>query len=193
MNLSIDSFHIICIKYINNYVNYYYDDVRINYKFINNGGVVNVFLHGWGRSSSDFYEIIKDLNIKSWLSIDFPPFGKSDEPKNWSVFTYANMLISLLRRLKIEKVNLIGHSFGGRVAIIVAGMEKNMVEKLILVDSAGMKPKRNLKTRYQILKYKVFKKMRFNTSKFGSTDYKNLSENMKRVFSNIVNTNLQGL
>lgn len=170
-------------------MNYVYCKTNIYYEFYKtDDSVTNVFLHGWGRSSLDFKEIYKGQN---YLLIDFPPFGKSNEPQNWSVYTYANMVICLLRHLNIKKINLIGHSFGGRIAIILSGMENELVNKLILVDSAGIKPKRKIKSKLKILKYKIYKAFHLNLDKFGSSDYKSLSTNMKKTFVNIVNTNLE--
>ena len=178
-------------KHINNCVIYNFNNVKINFKFVNNGGIVNIFLHGWGRDMRDFDDVVKIKNNVSYLLIDFPPFGKSGEPQNWTIFTYANMLISLIRHLKIKKANLIGHSFGGRVAILVAGMEKELIENLVLVDSAGMRPKRKIGVKFKVFKYKIMKKLGLNTNSFGSEDYKKLSSNMKATFNNIVNTYLE--
>jgi len=172
-------------------VNYCFSNVNIKFNFVDNGGVVNIFLHGWGRDLNDFEDIIKTKNNTSWLALDFPPFGKSGQPFDWNIYTYANMLISLIRHLKIEKFNLIGHSFGGRVAIIVAGMEKDKINKLVLIDSAGMKPKRSIRRKFKIFKYKVYKKLKLNLEKFGSNDYKKLNNNMKKIFSNVVSTYLE--
>ena len=172
-------------------MNYFYGGVKIDYvsKFSKNE-TVNVFLHGWGRSKEDFYEIIEALRLKNYLILDFPPFGKSGQPSNWTIFTYASMVTCLLNHLKIKKVNLIGHSFGGRVAIIISGKEKELVNKLVLVDSAGLKPKSSRKKKFLQFKFKLYKKLNLNTKNFGSKDYKNLSDNMKKIFVSVVNTYL---
>ena len=176
------------MQFINNCVVYNYNGVKIYYEFIDGGDIVNVFLHGWGRESSDFNEL---RHLGGYLLIDLPPFGKSENIRNWSIFTYANMVICLCRHLNIKKYNLIGHSFGGRISIIISAMEKDKVNKLVLIDSAGMKPKRNLNYKLKLIKIKIRKKLGLSIDKYASRDYKNLSPEMKKVFSSIVNTHLE--
>lgn len=176
------------MQFINNCVVYNYNGVKIYYEFIEGGDIVNVFLHGWGRESSDFNEL---RHLGGYLLIDLPPFGKSENIRNWSIFTYANMVICLCRHLNIRKYNLIGHSFGGRISIIISAMEKDKVNKLVLIDSAGMKPKRNLNYKLKLIKIKMRKKLGLSIDKYASSDYKNLSPEMKKVFSSIVNTHLE--
>lgn len=153
--------------------------------------ITNIYLHGWGRSYKDFVFCDRFLKSENSLFIDFPPFGKSDKKvKEWSIFTYVNMVLSLVEHLKIGKFNLIGHSFGGRVSILIAVLSKNQTNKMILVDSAGLKPKRKLSYYIKVYKYKRRKKQGKDVSTFGSEDFKKLDEDMKKVFSNIVNTHL---
>ncbi len=169
-----------------------YRDTQIFYDYhCKNTELTDVFLHGWGCNSESL-KFCKDFTKNSTLFLDFPPFGKSGkDPEGWTIFTYANMVISLCQKLGIKKVNLIGHSFGGRVAIIVSALCKKEVEKLVLVDSAGIKPKRGLKYYIKIYQYKLAKKRKKDISKFGSSDYLALSPNMQQVFKSVVNTHLQ--
>ena len=59
---------------------------------------------------------------------------------------YADGVLELMDKLNIEKATLVGHSFGGRVAIYIAAKYPEKVEKLVLVDSAGIKPRRDRKS-----------------------------------------------
>ncbi len=169
----------------------FYRDAHIFFRFFDRKtDVVNVFLHGWGCDHTSFLFCRKYLK-QSALFVDFPPFGKSSKGiKDWTIFTYASMIISLLSDLKIKKINLIGHSFGGRVAIILAALCKGEVEKLVLVDSAGLKPRRSFFFYMKIWAYKTRKKLGLDTSKYGSCDYLALGSDMRKIFSNIVNTHL---
>ncbi len=170
---------------------YEYRDCKIFYKYINRkSDVVNVFLHGWGCEHTSLL-FCKDLVNESCLFVDFPPFGESDKnPVDWNVFTYANMLIALCKKLEIKKFNLIGHSFGGRISIIVSVLCKEETNKLVLVDSAGVKPRRSLLYYLKVWMYKIKKKLKMDVSKYGSCDYLALDPNMRKVFTNIVNTHL---
>lgn len=168
-----------------------YKDAQIFYKFINRkSDVVNVYLHGWGCDYKGFEFYDKNLKNSSLL-IDFPPFGRSSKNiKDWTLFTYANMVISLCNDLNIKKLNLIGHSFGGRVAIVMSILCKDEVNKLVLIDSAGLKPRRNLNFYLKLTAYKLKKKLNMDVSKYGSCDYKSLSADLKKIFISIVNTHL---
>ncbi|WDU83729.1 alpha/beta fold hydrolase [Caloramator sp. Dgby_cultured_2] len=93
-------------------------------------------------------------------AIDFPGFGQSSLPsKAWGVGDYTDMLNKLFDKLNIEKASLIGHSFGGRVSIMFSALYPEKVEKVVLVDSAGIIPKRTLKYYFKVYKFKLFKKL----------------------------------
>lgn len=172
---------------------YKFKQVEIFYEFVGNESALTlVVLHGWGCSHKNLLfcsEYLKNYNL---LYIDFPPFGESAKDlEGWTIFTYAHMVISLCEYLKIERYSLLGHSFGGRVAIIVSVLNKEKVEKLVLVDSAGIKPRKSLTRYISVCRYKIRKKRGKDVSKFGSRDYKNLDVKMKNIFCNIVNTHLE--
>src|SRR5476649_1813612 len=81
---------------------------------------VIVLLHGWGADSQSFAQITSTLKSDfRVISIDLPGFGASElPPVGWRVSDYAFMLQSFLRKLEITDIRaIIGHSFGGRVAI----------------------------------------------------------------------------
>lgn len=170
---------------------YFYRGSKIFYKFINKkSNVTNIFLHGWGCDHKSFLFCEKMMK-NNCLFVDFPPHGQSGKPPaDWTIFTYANMVISLCQHLNIKKVNLIGHSFGGRIAIIISVVCKDMVQRVVLVDSAGLKPRRSLTYYWKIYSYKIRKKLKMNVSKYGSCDYLALDDGMKKVFNSIVNTHL---
>lgn len=170
---------------------YKFKNIEIFYLFKSRKSeVTNVYLHGWGCDHKSFLfceDYIKNAND---LFVDFPPFGKSGTPIDWTIFSYANMIISLCEHLGLKKLNLIGHSFGGRVAILLSVLCKNQVEKLVLVDSAGLKPRRSLAYWYRVWIYKFRKRFGLNVSNMGSCDYLALDKNMRRIFNNIVTTHL---
>ena len=152
-----------------------------------------LFLHGWGGSIDSFMFCTKALNDTPCILIDFPPFGQSSEPlEPWTVKDYTELVINICNQLNIKKVNIVAHSFGGRVAIELAS-KTNMVKNMLLTGSAGLK-KKSFKV---IIKERIYKLQKFlsklnlySKNKLlcrGSDDYKNLSEVMKKTFVNIVN------
>lgn len=172
---------------------YTYNSVKINYNFYNKGkGLPIVLLHGWGVDSKIFSSLVETFPQRNFLTLDFPPFGESDKNiPDWNIFTYVGMFMSLCDHLHIDKCDILGHSFGGRIAMITSVVKRSLVHSCILVDSAGMKPKRKMKYYMNICKYKLYKKLGKDTTKFGSSDYKSLSPEMKKTFNSIVNLNLE--
>lgn len=151
-----------------------------------------LLLHGWGSSSEVFNGLVESFPEKFFVAVDFPPFGKSStEPCLWTIFSYASMVMSLCEHLGIHEVDILGHSFGGRIAILLSSIGCLNVHSCILVDSAGMKSKFSLKSHIKVLKYKTLKFFRKNVEGYGSVDYQALSPCMKGVFVNIVNTFLE--
>ncbi len=171
---------------------YLYNGKKIYYRFYNGRSQRPILLlHGWGCNSDIFKSIIESFPKKSFLVVDFPPFGKSDKTiKDWNIFTYVGMLMSLCDYLHIDKCDILGHSFGGRIAIILSCVKRSLVHSCILVDSAGMKPHRTIKYYMKICSYKIKKKLGKSTAGMGSTDYQQLSPDMKKTFVSIVNTYL---
>lgn len=171
-------------------------------KFLKFGNSKNyiVFLHGWGADKSSFLFTKNYFDDYTLIYVDFPGFGESTEPeKPWSVFDYTQELKTLLDGFDIEKLMLVGHSFGGRVAIKYSFLYQHDYNdfKLCLVDSAGLKPRRGLIYYWKIYKFKLLKKIanKFKfcektLSKFGSSDYKVLSFTMKETFKKVVNEDL---
>lgn len=139
-------------------------------------------------------ETFKQNNETSLLLIDFPPFGKSEEPKNvWTVFDYKEFTKEIILKCKeknnFKTITIVGHSFGGRIAILLEG--EHFITNIVLISSAGIKHQ-PLKVKLKICAYKLLKKLKYKyLSKFGSSDYKNLSKKMKQTFQNIVNVDLR--
>ena len=167
-----------------------YCGVKIHYKLTGKGEIC-LFLHGWGQNGDAFSFVQSKLNKFKWLTIDLPPFGKSEMPKSWTIFTYANMVTSLCEHLNIKSCNVIGHSFGGRIGLVMASLTPKLVNKLILLDSAGMKPKRSLKYHFSVLKYKIFKLLNILQENAGSSDYRALDPECRSTFVSVVNTFLE--
>ena len=68
------------------------------------------------------------------------------------------MIEKFIKELQIKKPTIFGHSFGGRVGIIYAGRQ-NDLNKLVLIDSAGIKPKQGLGYYAKVYSYKLGKKI----------------------------------
>lgn len=175
----------------------------INY-IVEGQGTDIILLHGWGQNIAMMQPIHDHLKQfhRVW-TLDFPGFGDSPEPPTaWDVYEYAKMLTAFIQEMGIEKPTLMGHSFGGRIAIIYAG-QQNPVHKVVLFDAAGVKPKRGLDYYARVYSYKAAKKVMSipglqgiqakMQARSGSADYQNASPIMKQVLSKVVNEDLQHL
>lgn len=119
--------------------------VRLGYREAGAGPPL-VLLHGWGGDSRSFFPVQQALapHVRT-LALDFPGFGRSALPPTpWGVDDYAASVIGWLDALGVARASFVGHSFGGRVAIVLAATRPERVDKLILVDSAGILPRRTL-------------------------------------------------
>ena len=125
------------------------NDLKIHYKIVGSGPAILV-LHGWGGSSTSWSRVQRILAEQGYevISPDFPGFGKSSTPpRPWSVNDYRDFVLNFVKVLKMDNFFLLGHSFGGRVAIKFTVGYPGKIKGLILCNSAGIKPKPGLKTR----------------------------------------------
>jgi len=122
--------------------------IKVNYKIAGEGPAILV-LHGWGGSSDSwlaFQGILAEKGYKV-VVLDFPGFGKSvTPPQPWNLDDYTSFVLDFAEKLGLEQFFLVGHSFGGRISIKFVIKHPQKVKKLILCDSAGVKPKPGLKT-----------------------------------------------
>lgn len=152
------------------------------------GGAV-VFLHGWGGGVESFAlaasSLYRDYTVVRYA---LPGFGASDPPdRAWGVQDYADCVAKDLLDREITECVLVGHSFGGRVAIELAGTHPQLVKGLILVDSAGIRPKLSLAKRYRQWRYRKLKSKGADLSKFGSADWQQGSSVMRDTLTKVVN------
>lgn len=87
--------------------------------------------------------------------LDLPGFGGSSLPVVKTITQYSQLVVDFCKYLEIDKLSLIGHSLGGRMGIILAAEYPNLIEKLILVDPAGVKI-RSLKRMTLLMVAKIF-------------------------------------
>ena len=177
---------------------------RINYEISGKGNPV-VLLHGWLANLDTMKPLANRLSQKFKVyNIDIIGFGKSELPdKPMNTDDYGNFLKDLLEKLEIKNPILIGHSNGGRMIINAVGRGIVKPKKIVLIDSAGIKPKRKISYYIKIYTFKLLKnicKLLPNQQqlkekvlqKFGSADYKNSPEVLRKTMSNILNELIWG-
>ena len=180
--------------------------VSIHYEITGNGPDMLV-LHGWAGCINSMAPIIQEYS-KNYrvIALDFPNHGDSDTALDWDVTEYMENLYSFITELKLKDITVISHSFGGRVAILLSSTHPRLVKKLILIDSGGIIPKRNIKYYVKLYGYKIGKqfmklairnKEEYNKwldterKKRGSNDYNALSPELRGTFIKIINQNLK--
>ncbi|MCL1976297.1 MAG: alpha/beta hydrolase [Firmicutes bacterium] len=166
-----------------------------------------LLLHGWGVERSVFAPLQQHFAsyMQVW-SVDFPGFGESDEPPFvWGVEDYATFIQDFCLAMEIQNPSILGHSFGGRVAIVLGS--RGFGAKLVLADSAGLRPKRSLSYYFRVYSFKVIKKalslpglkhwrdaaLATWLKRHSSGDYAKAQGVMRNIFVKVVNEDLQPL
>jgi len=101
-----------------------------------------VFIHGLSGNVMNWWDQFEDFRDDYRLLIpDLPGHGKSDKPENfdYSVESFARIIIGLMNQLEIDKAAIVGNSLGGAIAGYLAIHYPDRVDKLVLSDSAGIK------------------------------------------------------
>jgi pimeloyl-ACP methyl ester carboxylesterase len=119
------------------------NDLETHYTRRGEGSPV-ILLHGWGVSGESLNGVAKALAERCLvLTIDLPGFGWSAAPPTaWGTRDYAAHLDRFMECAMLPSASVLGHSFGGRVALALAAWYPHRVRKLVLVASAGIRPRR---------------------------------------------------
>lgn len=170
------------------------DNINVNYIQYGEGKDV-LLLHGWGQNIQMMKPIGDGLCSNHRITIiDFPGFGESDEPLvSWTIKDYSILVEKIVKELGIKKPIVMGHSFGGRVAIYFSA--DNPIEKLVLFGSPCIRAQTTLPLSVRILKkLKTLPGLDAFGEKMkkyiGSRDYKAASPIMRQTLVNVVNEDL---
>jgi pimeloyl-ACP methyl ester carboxylesterase len=105
-------------------------------------GPVVLLLHGLGCDHTTWEPVLEALSRRyTVIAPDLLGHGQSDKPRaDYSLGGYANGMRDLLTVLGVDKATVIGHSFGGGVAMQFAYQFPERTERLMLVASGGLGP-----------------------------------------------------
>ena len=103
-------------------------------------GPVVIFLHGLGAVKEVWLSSFGALPGKYHVyALDQLGFGHSDKPLlDYKIDTWVDFLQAFMQSQNIPKATLVGNSLGGWIALDFAVQHPEMVDKLVLVDSAGL-------------------------------------------------------
>lgn len=158
-------------------------------------------LHGWGRSHSDFDTVLTDLVAShrgtGAIALDLPGFGASPSPPAaGGAGAYAELVEPVLGDCA-ARVVIVGHSFGGRVAVELAVRRPDVVAALVLCGVPLLR-RTDRPTARPPLRYRLVRGMHRRgllgdgtmermRQRFGSADYRNATGIMRDVLVAAVN------
>ncbi len=184
------------------------DGYNINYKISGEGKDTAVILQGWGTTMELYDSVVSCISDKlRVVQLDLPGFGKSDEPREpWGVSDFSDFFCRFMEGLGIQRATLIGHSYGGRMIIDLATRDhiSFAIDRIVLIDSAGIMPERSLAQKSRIRVYKILKKIADIKliyrlfpelidewrSRQGSADYRAASPMMRQCLVKAVNEDM---
>ncbi len=166
-----------------------------------------IILHGWQSSREKWENVKKEIEKQGTkvISLDLPGFKKETALSEvWNLDNYVEWFKDFSDKFN-EPFFLLGHSFGGRIAIKFAAQYPEKLEGLILVSSAGIKPETNNNHRAMLIFAKKIRKTfsHFNFYPlarkifykyvFKTTDYINSEKIpfLQETFKNIIDEDLK--
>lgn len=181
-------------------------------RYIDEGeGPAVLLLHGWGAPAETYRLIISHMSARHRVvAPDLPGFGGSQEPPAaWGADDYADFALRLAAEAGLQEAVLIGHSNGGRIILKLLSRPSIplTVPKAVLIDAAGIKPRRGPKYYAKVYSYKAGKRLltlpgvrslfpgaaERLKSRSGSADYRSASPVMRQIMVRCINEDLTPL
>lgn len=182
--------------------------LNINYIDEGNGTPV-LLLHGWGSSLKLYEGIINSLKSRCRLvAVDFPGCGGSQiMEKPWRLEDYCDFVLKFMEAVNLKNPIMLGHSHGGRVTLCMTA--KGMVNppKIVLLDAAGLIPKKTFKQKLRAKSFKTIKTvltlpviksfsgglLEKARNHYGSADYNAAPLVLRKTLVSLVNTDLRDI
>lgn len=168
-------------------------------------GTTVLALHGWGAPGL-MWQPAKRLSPLGYrvYAPDLPGFGQTEPPPQaWSIRDYVNFVLAYMDANSIDRAHLIGHSFGGRLGLVLGADHSDRVLKMALADSAGVPSRSPVTTRARLSLYKSVRDTLYKmgaknaanslrewyVKRYGSADYQNAGA-LRETFVRVVNEDL---
>jgi pimeloyl-ACP methyl ester carboxylesterase len=168
-----------------------------------------LFLHGWGTSAALFEPVLGPLGVDRTLILpDLPGFGTTTPPPQaWGVDEYTEWTLAMLDRLSVTRCDVVAHSNGGRIALMLAAMHPQRVQRMVLTGAAGLRRRRTLRDRASVRTFKMLRGIAATpfapgsvrriaarrAAQRGSDDYRAASGVMRGTLVRLVNCDLRPL
>ena len=181
--------------------------LRVNHACAGDGSPL-LLLHGWGVDLSLVWPLSQRLIPRGYrcYAPDLPGVGGSEQPPaTWDVHDYARFVLAYMDAHNLDRVNLFGHSFGGRLGLILGADFPQRIERMALAGAAGVRPRPSPGAQARLRTYKTIrdglrtvglaqlseKLRRWYNGRYGSADFQNTSGVMRDTFVRVVNEDLQ--
>lgn len=167
-----------------------------------------LILHGWGIKKELYQLLVDKLRQKGSVVYlpELPGFGSNRVMRRpLNLIDYTEFIKEFLRKNKIQKPIVVGHSFGGRIAILLAAENREIFSKMVLTGVPVFSPVSSFKVQIFKILARVGKAyfrlpILVNLSPFfrkllyflaGSFDYYKLSGYLRETFKNVISFNLE--
>lgn len=185
--------------------------VKMYYEIHGESGRALLLLHGWGGRCESFLPLIRDFETtRRVIAVDFPGHGRSDVPDcPWSVTEYMEYLRAFMAENELDGADIVAHSFGARVAILLSATYPECAGKLLLTGAAGIPMRAAGRVPFKTRVYKALRAVLTGTAaqklfgqekvelwrealvqRFGSADYRALTPFMRQTFNRVISQDL---
>ncbi len=182
----------------------------LNIEYTEQGsGTPVLMLHGWGSTYKFYEKIISALADRCRVvAVHFPGCGNSEtmaEP--WNLDDYCDFVLKFMDAVNLKDPIMIGHSHGGRVILKMAAEKLVNPPKIVLLDSAGLIPKKTVRQKLRLKSFKTIKRvltlpviknysgslLEKARNHYGSADYNAAPEVLRKTLVSLVNTDLRDI
>lgn len=183
---------------------------NLNIEYLDEGeGYPVLLLHGWGASYDTYRGVINTLKDRHRvIALNFPGCGNSDTMENpWTLDDYCDLVLKFIKTLNIENPIMFGHSHGGRVTMKMVADGMVSPPKIVLLDSAGLIPKKTFRQKWRAKSFKIIKRiltlpviksfsgglLEKARRHYGSADYNAAPLVLRQTMVSLVNTDLRDI
>ncbi len=151
-----------------------------------------ILLHGWQQNRDSWGQAAADLTkyFTCWF-LDLPAFGENNTVlADKSPLGYSQWLNDFISRKKLKNTFVVGHSFGGRIAVISTCRNK-AIKKLVLYSAPVLKNETKINKTIGIFKKAGIKNVPLVSDLLRSEDYRNTNSLTREIFLEAVNFDLK--
>ena len=151
-----------------------------------------LFLHGWGGSAESFAPISQYFaraTIGGQVCRVLVPSLPCPPRAVYTLEDYANDIESYLQQNQVTRCVVVAHSFGARLVAVLNARHPYLFTQIIITGGAGLVGHKPWRVRWRIWWYKLRRRLGCKVQG-GSADYRQLDDNGKRTFQNVVNRDL---